>query len=129
VSDGTLKRCVYYHCTKFNNYECNEPFIREEDLLAQLLKVVDKVDLNESTTKEQLQIELEKFQKFSQGVLGKMIEHQNLIPKIDTQSYAKYVLMNGTRDEKRNLLSGLKSRLQLKGQKLYVTKRRSHVSR
>lgn len=122
ISDGSMKRYVYYHCTKFNNYECSEPFIREEDLLAELLKIVDKIDLNESSTKQQLQTELEKFQKFSQGVLGKMLEQQNLIPKIDTQSYAKYVLMNGTRDEKRSLLSSLKSRLQLKNQKLYVTK-------
>lgn len=122
ISDGGMKRYVYYHCTKFNNYECSEPFIREEDLLAELLKIVDKIDLNESSTKQQLQTELEKFQKFSQGVLGKMLEQQNLIPKIDTQSYAKYVLMNGTRDEKRSLLSSLKSRLQLKNQKLHVTK-------
>lgn len=122
ISDGSMKRYVYYHCTKFNNYECSEPFIREEDLLAELLKIVDKIDLNESSTKQQLQTELEKFQKFSQGVLGKMLEQQNLIPKIDTQSYAKYVLMNGTRDEKRSLLSSLKSRLQLKNQRLHVTK-------
>jgi DNA invertase Pin-like site-specific DNA recombinase len=51
ISDGSMKRYVYYHCTKFNNYECSEPFIREEDLLAELLKIVDKIDLNESSTK------------------------------------------------------------------------------
>lgn len=122
IQDGTLKRYVYYHCTKFNNYDCNEPFIREEDLLAQLLKLVDKIDLSATKTQEQLQSELEKFQRFSQGVLGKMLEQQNLIPKIDVQSYAKYVLMNGSREEKRNLLSGLKSRLQLKRGKVYITK-------
>jgi DNA invertase Pin-like site-specific DNA recombinase len=122
ISDGSLKRYVYYHCTKFNDYECQEPFIREEDLLAELLKIADKIDLNESKTKLQLQSELEKFQRFSQGVLGKMLEEQNLIPKIDIQSYAKYVLMNGTREEKRSLLSGLKSGLRLKGRKLYISK-------
>lgn len=122
ISDGSLKRYVYYHCTKFNDYECQEPFIREEDLLAELLKIADKIDLNQSKTKLQLQSELEKFQRFSQGVLGKMLEEQNLIPKIDVQSYAKYVLMNGTREEKRSLLSGLKSGLRLKGRRLYVAK-------
>lgn len=122
ISDGSLKRYVYYHCTKFNNHECDQPFIREEDLLAELLKIADKIDLNESKTKLQLESELEKFQKFSQGVLGKMLEQQNLIPKIDIQSYAKYVLMNGTREEKRSLLSGLKSKIRLKGRKLYISK-------
>ncbi len=123
AQDGTLKRYVYYHCTKFNNYECPEPFIREEDLIGELLKTVDKIDFSQNSTNDQLQAELEKFEKFSQGVLGKMLEQQNLIPKIDTKSYAKYVLMNGSREEKRSLLSGLKSRLRLKGRKIYISKK------
>jgi len=124
LNDGTIKRYIYYHCTKFNNSSCPEPFVREEELTDQLLELIDKINLDEIGTKKQLQEELDRYQKFSQGVLGKLLEQNASMPKVDVRSYAKYVLREGTKEEKRELLTCLKSKLYLKNRKVYLLKKK-----
>ncbi|MBU1164638.1 hypothetical protein KKA15_03690 [Patescibacteria group bacterium] len=41
-------------------------------------------------------------------------------PTIDIKEYAKYLLQEGTRDEKREILNYLKTELYLKNQKVYL---------
>ena len=43
-------------------------------------------------------------------------------PNIDVREYAKYLLQEGTRDEKREILACLKTELHLKNQKVYLEK-------
>ncbi|MDD4628321.1 MAG: hypothetical protein PHE68_02910 [Candidatus Peribacteraceae bacterium] len=56
--------------------------------------------------------------KFTQGVLGQTTEKRIRIPKVDVRNYAKYVLREGSNEEKRELLGCLKSPLILKNGKV-----------
>ena len=117
ISDGTINRYVYYHCSKGKRVPCDEPYIREEELLAQLLDLIDRINIDEMCVHEKLAKELERYQKFAAGVLQMGITPL-AAPTVDIRSYAKYVLKEGSRDEKRDVLSCLRTKLLLTNQKI-----------
>lgn len=124
LADGTTKKYVYYHCSLGKRLPCKEPYIREEDLLMQLLYLMDEIDIDELCVQEKMAKEVERYKRFAEGVLM-----QNAImPRIDIRSYAKYVLKDGTRDEKRELLSCLKTKLGLHKQRIYLEKNKVCVN-
>lgn len=111
--DGTSRRYVYYNCTQARAIDCGEPYIREEELVAELLRTVDKLPLNQITARAKLQQEMERFRRFTESVLGDTLQ-KSKIGNIDLRSFAKYILQEGSREEKRELLSCLKTKLYLK---------------
>ena len=119
LKNGGKNRYVYYHCTKGADRNCKELYIREEDLVEQLLQLIDKLNINQLGAKKQLQDEIARYERFTRGVLGKEVS-QSKKTKVEIKDYAKYVLKNGTREEKRELLSCLKTKLYLKDQRIYT---------
>ena len=81
--------------------------------MAELLRTVDKLPLNQITAREKLQQEMERFRRFTESVLGDQLA-KTKIGHIDLRSFAKYILQEGSREEKRELLSCLKTKLFLK---------------
>lgn len=95
--------------------------MREEDLVDQMIKLIDQVDVNELTIRHQIDLEFERYNKF-QGMLGRdKIDNENT-PTIDPKAYAKYLLKSGSVIEKRELLGSLKSKLELKDKNLQLVK-------
>ncbi len=123
LTDGTVKRYVYYHCT--NHFGgCKESYLREEELLIQLLKIIECVDIDELGTIEIVKMELAKMQKLLSLVSKinadpKTIEN---IKKIDVHACAKLILQDGSKEEKRQLLDQLKSKIIVKNRKLVIEK-------
>jgi site-specific DNA recombinase len=113
LSDGNLKRYVYYHCIKKIGVECHEPYIREDELLAQIVLQLDEIEFENKGAIEKYQQEVERYQKFSATLSGKNAE---MPKKINIRSYVKYVLNEGSREEKREILGSLKTKLVLKNQ-------------
>jgi len=112
--NGNKHRYVYYHCSKGKDRDCKQPAIREEELLKQLLYLIDKIDLDELEAQDQIKREVARYRKFSYGILGQDINFERRPIDIDTRNYAKYILMEGSKDERRELLLCLRSRLELK---------------
>ncbi len=115
--NGNIHRYVYYGCTKNNDKSCKSGYMREEDLIEQLAKIIDKVELDESGIREKLKEEITRHKKFQIGLLGlkdKIIK----VSDIDIRNYAKYILQEGILIEKRELLGCLKSRIKLKNKNL-----------
>ncbi|HXK36729.1 MAG TPA: recombinase family protein [Candidatus Paceibacterota bacterium] len=113
LANGGKNRYVYYHCTKGIERACKEPAIREEELVRQLVTLIDRLEIDEMAAMERVTREVQRFRKFSYGVLGNIPEEKRQTAEIDTRNYAKYVLTEGSRDEKREILSCLKSRIVL----------------
>lgn len=111
LTDGTLLRYVYYRCTKGKRVECHEPYIREEDLLDQLLRIIDHVKIDELEAHKQLQSELERYRKFMHGIL--QADGVTETPIVDMRSYAKYILQNGSREQKRQILNSVSQKIYL----------------
>ena len=113
LKDGTTNRYVYYGCSRSRDRNCKNKYIREEDLIEELIKMMDKLDMNEIGMRHKLEEEVERFKKLQRLVGGtKKIEINE--GDIDIRGYAKYLLREGSASEKRELLGCLKSRLILR---------------
>ena len=78
ITAETQKGHVYYHCTK-RLTNCNQKYVREEELAAQIKSFIQKVSLCDDWTKKILQeIEKEK----NNGVQSSRPQQQNLETKI-----------------------------------------------
>lgn len=121
LKDGSVARYVYYGCTKAKDITCKTGYIREKELIKQLLELVDTINLDELGMRERLEAEVERYRKFQAGVLG--IKNQNDLQKeVSIRNYAKYLLQSGTIFEKRELLSSLRSRLILRNKTIKLDK-------
>jgi DNA invertase Pin-like site-specific DNA recombinase len=118
--NGNIHRYVYYGCTKARDKNCTCGHIREEELITQLEQLFDTVSLDSIGMKEQIKQELEQHQKFQMSVLGKSVPEQIKIKEIDIRNYAKYILRERTMQEKRELLSHLRSKLIMKNRNIEV---------
>lgn len=117
LKDGTIRRYVYYGCNKKWLTGCKEPYLREEDLLGQLCKIIDKIDIDELAAVDRIKEEIERLKKMISSLGGHVATEKiaELMPDIDVYACAKYILKEGTREEKRDLLSHIKSTLTIKG--------------
>lgn len=121
---GGKNRYVYYHCTRNRDRRCNEKPIREERLIGQLLQLIDRMELDEIGLREQAQHELAKYRYFTNGVLSKDVQLEAISLEADIRRYAKYILIHGTKDQKREVLSCLRDKLMVKDKCLIL-----HVDR
>jgi len=121
LKDGSFNRHVYYICAKSRDINCKCKPTTEADLVNQLIKLMDEINLDKVGIKEKIGKEVERFHKFQQSVLG--INKPEVKQKeVDIRNYAKYILKQGTIPEKRELLSCLKSKLILKNKQIYLEK-------
>lgn len=120
LKDGTTARYIYYGCTRFNDKECKNTYLREEELINQLVDMVHKMELNLSSVREKLEKELGRFNRFRHGVLGLNEEESESQSKADLHSYAEYLLREGTVEEKRDFMSSFKSSLILLNKRIIL---------
>lgn len=120
LKDGTTAKYIYYGCGRSKDRHCKNPYMREEELTDQFIKLMDKIDLNETGVQIKFEDELKRYNKFHKGVLGikgKGAEHQD----INLRDYAKYVLHEGSNEEKRELMGCFKSQISFKNRLVTLT--------
>jgi DNA invertase Pin-like site-specific DNA recombinase len=117
LKDGTSNRYVYYSCSRARDRNCKNKYIREEELIDELLKILDKVDLNELGMRQRLEDEIARFNIFQRSVLGST-DKARAREDMDIRNYAKYILKEGSVSEKRELLGNLKSRISYRDKNL-----------
>lgn len=120
IKGGGRRRYVYYHCTNGATQRCEESWIREEDLLEQLLSVIDSLPVSAIKLKEQFEAEIERYQRLTKAILKQEsgIELKGL--KLNVKSYAKHLLTHGTQADKRSVLLGIDRILAIKARKIKV---------
>ena len=120
--NGNIHRYVYYGCTRSRNLHCKGGYIREEELINQLITILDKLNVNELGIRDRFEKELERYNRFRRVVLGFGKDEKLPEEKIDIKTYAKYLLREGSIVEKRELLGCLKSKLVIKNKVVYLGK-------
>ena len=68
---------------------------------------------------EKIKAEIERHKKFQSGLLG-LKEKAVKIDEIDIRNYAKYILRDGTIEEKRELLTCLRSKVVMNNKEVKV---------
>lgn len=120
LKDGTVAKYIYYGCTRFKNIDCKGGYTEEKILIAQLLELMDKIDLDRSGLRRKLEMEIERHKKFHSNIMGKT-EEEYEAKDVDIRNYAKYVLKEGSIFEKRDLMGCLKSKLVIKEKSIQLT--------
>ncbi len=119
LTNGKTNHHIYYHCSRQVNYKCTEPYLEEEILRRQIVKFIEKLDVQKLNLSEQLKLDLENFTKTKKEILIL----NNIFPedqKIDLTEYARYVLREGTITAKRNLIIGLNLDIYLHNKELVL---------
>lgn len=110
LKNGTTARYVYYGCTDNKTKQCKNPYIREEELINQLIQIINKIDVNEIGMRHKFEEEVKRYNRFRKNVLG-VAEELCIEKQADIRTYAKYVLREGSNEEKRELLGLLKNKI------------------
>ncbi len=118
-NNGNIHRYVYYGCSRFHDKNCKSSYMREEDLIEQLAGLMNQIDLDEIGLKEKIKTEIERHKKFQSGLLG-IKGNVVRVGEIDIRNYAKYILREGTLEEKREMLSCLKSKIVMNNKKISI---------
>lgn len=118
LKNGTTAKYIYYGCSRARDRNCKNKYIREEELITELLKIIDKVNINELGMRQKLLDEIKRFNKLQKIVnnkTGQALVEEN---DVNIRQYAKYLLKEGSVVEKRELLANLRSRLVYKDKKI-----------
>lgn len=127
---GGFTKHVYYHCAKTVDFDCEEPYITENELIKQLIAKIDDIRLNKQYLLTQMKLEIERYhslksQVFKQEYLnGNLPEHYFLhTPKTTDEdemikSYLLHTLQVGTAEERKQVLIAVKNRIILQDKKL-----------
>lgn len=120
---GGFTKHTYYHCARSVNYECNEPYITEEDLIRQLIGHIDNININEKLITTALKADIERFHNLRSNVLHKEYLEGNLnkfdYPEDDpvneemAKTYLRHILKVGTSEERQLILSTIRTRFVL----------------
>lgn len=111
LRDGTTAHYVYYGCTRGKDRDCKNQYIREEELIAELIKLLDQININELGMRHKLEDEIKRFNHFQKVVLWSDGKQEATEADVNIRTYAKYLLREGSITEKRELLGNLRTRL------------------
>ena len=112
LKGGGVNVHVYYGCTKARDKNCPCGYMNETDLIKQLQKLIDGVDLNETSIKKKVEAEVVRYKKFHRSLLGEGSDMA--VNDIDVKEYVKFLLKDGSLEEKRDIISCFKSPIMFK---------------
>lgn len=119
LKDGTINSHIYYGCTKVRDKNCKCGYISETELIKQLQSFIDKIDLNDLSVRKQIEAEVKRYKKFQRSLLGQDTNVKVL--DVDIKDYVKFILQDGSIEEKRNIMSSFQSEIYLKKKKILLS--------
>ncbi len=114
LKNGKVNAHIYYGCTKARDKNCKCGYISETELIKQLQALVDKVEINEFSVKKQIVAEVTRYKKFEASLLGQDLNFE--IGDIDIKRYIKFLLKDGTVEEKHEIITCINSPILLKNE-------------
>jgi len=84
--------------------------------------MIDKVDIDELAAVERIKQEIDRLTKMISSLGGHVATAKvaEIMPDIDVYACAKYILKEGTKEEKRDLISHLKTNLLIKDGSIHI---------
>lgn len=121
LKDGTINKYIYYGCTRSRDLNCKCGYIREEEIINQLISLINELDIDEKFIRRKFEGEYRRMKKFQSEFLG-VGKITPLNEKFNTRLYMTHILSEGSIVEKRELLSCIKNKIVMKEKKLYTEK-------
>jgi site-specific DNA recombinase len=118
LKDGSVKKYIYYGCTKARDKNCKCGYLEEDNLIRQLEKLIEEININELKITEEIQSEINRFNKFQKTVLKN--KNQIKTDEINFKDYVKFILKEGSDIEKRRLISCFKNEFILREKQVFL---------
>ncbi len=112
---GEPRHHIYYHCTKQINYECPEPYVKEDELIKAILRYINFMEMAHPQTlkmSEKLKRGMQSYKEIRDTILLQQDINPDKKPLMFTE-YAKHALKNGSVLEKREVVQTLGRQLYL----------------
>lgn len=116
--NGNVHNYIYYSCTHSKDRTCREPYIREENLVEQVCEIIEKLEISQLGIQQRMKAEIERFKQFQ--LLTQNDSKLIKVSDVDMKKYLKYILMNGSILEKREVLANIKSNIYLQSKTLKI---------
>lgn len=120
-SIGTTKVYRYYLCNRARDRRCKNQYIREDNLIEQLSEIIDGIEIDRLGARHLIDKEVARFNKLRSQVLG--VKEKEKALEMDVKRYARYLLEEGTIEEKRQLLEQLRGKLVVKNKRVILGER------
>ncbi|MFC1638836.1 recombinase family protein [Patescibacteria group bacterium] len=122
LKDGTMKRYIYYGCNGKWQTGCSQRYVREEKLIEQVIKMMNVIKIDRLAASKHVKSDIERIRKTATllGVADVTDQLSKAAGKLNVRSYAKCILKKGSREEKREILDGLKSKFILRDSELQI---------
>lgn len=114
--NGNTHRYVYYKCARTKDHNCPSEAINENDLSTQLQGLMDDLEIKTIPMREKITQEVHRFKKFEQMLMGR--KTNITVKDIDIRNYAKFILLEGTIDEKREFLRCLNNKISFRDKRV-----------
>ncbi|MFA6408051.1 MAG: recombinase family protein [Candidatus Paceibacterota bacterium] len=108
----------YYVCSRARDRRCKNPYIREDVLIEQLCGIIDEIEIDRLGARSLIDKEVARFNNMQSKVLG--TKGKEKARDVDIKRYAKYLLEEGSVEEKRQLLEQLRGKLRLKNKLIEI---------
>ena len=118
LSDGSKKKYIYYLCTKYTKRNCTQSTINEKQLIPQLVSLMDGVNIDKLLLKKEYDYEIDKYRKYSKELSNKFQKEAE--EYIDIRSHMKYVIKNGSKEDKKRLLKNLGGKIYLHNKYIFL---------
>ncbi|MFA5770652.1 MAG: recombinase family protein [Patescibacteria group bacterium] len=107
LKNGGHRRHVYYHCTRFKDRKCKEPYLDEKELIKFIIDFIEKTDEKNIHIPEKLKGAMMEYQRLVKDTI--FLNSDKFIDDIEVgiKDYAKYILKEGTNNAKRELVEQL----------------------
>ncbi len=115
---GESKIYRYYVCGRSRDRRCKNPYVREDALVEQLCALIDEIEIDRLGARALIEKEVARFNKMQSKVMGTKIAEK--ARDVDIKRYAKYLLEEGTTEEKRQLLEQLRGKLVLSNKEIVL---------
>ncbi len=131
--NGIVVKHIYYHCGRSKDYECDEPYITESELIKQLIAKIDLIKFNSAGITRKIHSDIERYHRLKTQVLhqefidGYLAEF-NRIPEsgndknLMMKNYLLHILKIGTAEERVEVLSFIKTKFILSQREIIIEK-------
>lgn len=120
IKNGSLKSYVYYHCTQFKDFDCKEPYIREDRLIEQLTEILKQIPIPEILSKPMLKPELDKFMLIHRTMQNQKQNGCGTELDFDLTGFIRYIFQEGTKEQKRELIGCINATICIKDKRVYI---------
>lgn len=131
--NGRIVKHIYYHCGRSKDFECDEPYITEADLIKQLISKIDQIKFNHTGITRKIQEDIDRYHRLKTQVLHQefidgYLEEFNRIPDRGNdknemmKNYLMHILRIGTAEERQEVLSFIKTKFILSRKEIIIEK-------